>query len=118
MLHITQVNIPHVQSDSGCFSPFEVVNGSLKSHVYISLPGILIKCVPPCRSRNTGETAVVGEELIFPLSALGERFPLTRTAQEPPPWTNPIQLPPVYLHIMQVVTVDENPVRTSTPTGN
>ena len=58
---------------------------SLRSHVYTFLPGILIICVPPCRSRNTGEIAVVGEELIFPLSALGERSPLTRTAQDPPP---------------------------------
>ena len=31
MLHITQVNIPHIQYiDSGCFSSFEMVNGFFK----------------------------------------------------------------------------------------
>ena len=65
------------------------------------LPGILIVCVVPCCSRRTGGTAVVGEELILPLSALGERFPLTRISQPPSPWTNEIQLPPWYLHLMQ-----------------
>ena len=62
------------------------------------LPGIVTVCVVPCRSRRTGGTAVVGEELILPLSALGERSPLTRISQPPPPWTNPIQSPPVNLH--------------------
>ena len=62
-----------------------------------SLPGMVIVCVAPCRSLKTGETAVVGEELILPLSDLGVRFPLTRTSQLPPPWTSVIQLPPVYL---------------------
>ena len=45
------------------------------------LPGIVIVCVVPCRSRRTGGTAVVGEELILPLSALGVKSPLTRTSQ-------------------------------------
>jgi len=49
------------------------------------LPGIVTVCVVPCRSRRTGGTAVVGEELILPLSALGERSPLTRISQTPPP---------------------------------
>ena len=67
-------------------------------HIF-SLPGMVIVCVAPCRSLKTGETAVVGEELILPLSGLGERFPLTRTSQLalPPPWTSVIQSPPVYL---------------------
>ena len=62
------------------------------------LPGIVIVCVVPCRSRRTGGTAVVGEELILPLSALGARLPLTRISQFPPPWTNLIHAPPVNLH--------------------
>ena len=63
------------------------------------LPGIVIVCVTPCRSLNTGETAVVGDELILPLSALGERSPLTRTSQEalPPAWTSVIQQQVEYL---------------------
>ena len=65
-------------------------------HIF-SVPGMVIVCVAPCRSLKTGETAVVGEELILPLSGRGERFPLTRTSQLPPPWTSEIQAPPVYL---------------------
>ena len=61
---------------------------------------------------------MVGEELILPLSALGERFPLTRTVQDPPPWTSPIQQQEPNLHILQVVMVDKNPVRTSTPAND
>ena len=61
---------------------------------------------------------MVGEELIFPLSALRERFPLTRTAQDPPPWTNKIHALPVNLHFMQAIMVDEIPVRTSIPADN
>ena len=40
---------------------------------------------------------MVGEELILPLSALGERFPLTRTSQLQPPETRSIQQVPLYL---------------------
>ena len=55
------------------------------------LPGMVMECIAPCPSLRMGETAVVGEELILPLSDLGERFPLTRTSQLPPPWTSEIQ---------------------------
>ena len=69
------------------------------NHTMHSLPGIVKVCVTPCRSLRTGGTAVVGEELIFPLSALGVKFPLTRISQpaELPAWTSVIQLLPVYL---------------------
>ena len=63
-----------------------------------TLPGIVIVCVTPCRSVRTGGTAVVGEELILPLSALRARLPLTRISQFPPPWTSVIHAFPVYLH--------------------
>ena len=73
-----------------CYGPWKLMN--------VLLPGIFIVCVTPCRSLTTGETAVVGEELILPLSALGEMSPLTRTSQLPPPWTSEIQAFPVYLN--------------------
>ena len=63
-----------------------------------TVPGIVIVCVMPCRSVRTGGTAVVGEELILPLSALRARLPLTRISHLPPPWTNEIHAFPVYLH--------------------
>ena len=66
-------------------------NHAVNSRIHDSLPGMVIVCVAPCRNLRTGETAVVGEELILPSSALGERFPLTRTSQLPPPWTSGIQ---------------------------
>ena len=53
-----------------------------------------IVCVVPCRSLTTGGTAaVVGDELILPLSALGEKLPFTRTSMSalPPAWTSVIQ---------------------------
>ena len=52
-----------------------------------TLPGIVIVCVAPCRSVRTGGTAVVGEELILPLSDLGVKSPLTRTSQSALPFT-------------------------------
>ena len=45
------------------------------------LPGMVIVRVAPGCNTITGKTAVVGEELILPLSGLEERFPLTRTSQ-------------------------------------
>ena len=65
----------------------------MDSYKYSSLPGMVIVCVAPCCSLKTGKTAVVGEELILPLSGLRERFPLTRTSQRAllPPWTSEIQ---------------------------
>ena len=78
------------------------------------LPGMVIVCVTPCRSMTTGETAVMGEELILPLSALGERSPLTRTSQLPPPWTSVIQAFPVYLRNQKMHVVNEcNPATNS-----
>ena len=58
---------------------------------------MVIVCVAPCRSLKTGETAVVGEELILPLSGRGERLPLTWTSQLPLPWTSVIQQQLAYL---------------------
>ena len=60
-------------------------NYAVDSHIRDSLPGIVIVCITLCCSLKTGETAVVGEELILPSSALGERLPLTRTSQLPLP---------------------------------
>ena len=40
---------------------------------------------------------MVGEELILPLSDLGERFPLTRISQLPPPLTSAIHALPMNL---------------------
>ena len=68
--------------------------GTETLQVHLDRPGMVMVCVAPCRSLKTGETAVVGEELILPLSALGERLPLTRTSQPPPPWTSEIQQQP------------------------
>ena len=78
-----------------CWRDLEIPVDSYKRD---SLPCIVIVCVTPCRSLKTGERAVMGEELILPLSALGERFPLTRISQLPPPWTSLIQPSPLYLH--------------------
>ena len=75
---------------------------------HASLPGIVIICVTPCRSLTTGERAVVGEELILPLSALGERLPLTRISQLPPPWTSTIQADPMYLGARSISSVLSN----------
>ena len=36
--------------------------------------------------------------MILPLSVLGERFPLIRTSQLPPPWTSEVHAPPMYLY--------------------
>ena len=44
---------------------------------------------------------MVGEELILPLSGLGERFPLTRTSQLLLPWTVEIQAFPVKLNAQE-----------------
>ena len=75
---------------------------------------MVIVCVTPCRSLTTGETAVVGDELILPLSALGDRSPFTRISQFPPPWTSVIQAPPVYLRNQEMHVVNEcNPATTS-----
>ena len=64
-------------------------------------------CVTPCRSLTTGETAVVGEELILPLSALGDRSPLIRISQPPPPWTSVVQVPPVNLRNQEMHVVNK-----------
>ena len=80
------------------------------------LPGMVIVCVTPCRSMTTGETAVMGEVLILPLSALGERLPFTRISQEAlsPAWTRVIQANPVYLRNQEMHVVNEcNPATTS-----
>ena len=84
-----------IYTDPNSISSVDVVSLIGRPHLDAFLPGILIVCVTPCRSRNTGETAVVGEELILPLSDLGERSPLTRTSQLPPPLTSEIQQQPV-----------------------
>ena len=73
----------------------------------VFIPGKIKLCVTPCRSLTTGETAVVGEELILLLSALGERSPLTRISQSLPPWTSVIQSPPVNLHNQEMHVVNE-----------
>ena len=69
------------------------------SHSTCLSPGMVIVCVTPCRNLITGETAVMGEELILPLSGLGERPPLTRTSHPElsPPSTSLAQLLPLNL---------------------
>ena len=67
--------------------------------VYSSfIPLILMVLLAPCRRWTTGGTAAVGEELIFPLSSLGEKSPVKRTSQLPPFWASETQPHPVYLH--------------------
>ena len=85
--------------DSNVYGHFETARSKVLacSSALVSLPGIVMVCVAPCRSRKTGCSAVIGEELILPLSDLGERFPLTRTSQLPPPWTSVIQQQVAYL---------------------
>ena len=88
---------------------FSSADGMWASFVYttVFIPGKVKLCVTPCRSLTTGETAVLGEELILPLSALGERSPLTRISQSLPPWTSVIQSPPVNLHNQEIHVVNE-----------
>ena len=79
----------------------------LALYIELFIPGTVKLCVTPCCSLTTGETAVVGEVLILLLSALGERSPLTRISQLPPPWTSEIQLLPVNLHNQEMYVVNE-----------
>ena len=77
----------------------------MKIHVKIfnaiSSPGIVILCVAPCCSLTTEGMAVVGEELILPLSGLGVKSPLTRTSQlaVSPTCTSVSQSRPANLHV-------------------
>ena len=57
----------------------------------ISCTGILIVPMHPACRPTTGVVVVIGEELIRPLSALGERFPLTLISQLAPPTTTLLQ---------------------------
>ena len=84
-LHVGDVRSMHASSEP--------------SHSTCLSPGMVIVCVTPCRSLITGETAVIGEELILPLSGLGERPPLTRTSHPElsPPSTSLAQLLPLNL---------------------
>ena len=60
----------------------------------ISCTGILIVPMHPACRLTTGVVVVTGEELIRPLSALGDRFPLTLISQLPPLETKFLQQQP------------------------
>ena len=74
------------------------------------IPGIANVCVVPRHSLTRGGIVAIGEELILPLSALGARFPLTRSSHPLPLESSLTQaaLANLYIETIKIMYHDEH----------